>query len=753
MTSENKLFKSWTYFFGSERQDDPYSLAIGIDGAIYVAGYAGGSFDGQANNGNSDGFITKIDNLGNRLWTRIIGIGSYDIIYSTATSRDNFVYVAGSIGPGSFYGESGKDSPSNSFLSKLDSDGNMVWNRLIGAGNYYLDNITAISTSGDGYIYVTGWTTNSLDGQSKLGLTDGFLIKFNPNGTKEWTRLFGSNSYDYAYALTTDSDGHVYIAGQTKGAIDDQPKYGQEDAFLIKFQGDGTKAWSRTFGSELWDSGNSIALDAEGGIYVSGFTDGNFNGFQNMGGRDGFIAKFTSDGLNPLTIQTGSMSTDYPWAIAIDDEGNIFQAGEKNHGRQAFLSKYNETGDILWNYEVDAGFNNSFRALAFDESGALYSAGFTTGSFDGHTNIGSNDAFLQKWTPEIRSGISGKIYHWKSHALLDKVSVQSLDYSLQSSPLDSALEFRNLSINSETGRITMEVWIKPSSNIESFDFTAYGPPGSVLEYSSSLDSNWSTLSNSENTGQLLVGAFLSTFGARGLTDPAQVGTLTTQLAVGSNDVRISFSDVKVGEYTSPNFSIGIAGATTDANGDFSFASLPAGSSRIIAARESTDGSNGVTSADALAALRLAVGVNPNIDPDGTGPLAALKVSPYQLIAADANQDGKVTSADALAILRMAVKLTTAVPQEWFFVEETRDLWNEGTGQSALTRTNAAWSRAIEAQAPGDVSLVGVLKGDVNGSWTAPTGAKDLDDLKPGYFADLSQRIGAPMDQFGVYSGG
>jgi hypothetical protein len=175
---------------------------------------------------------------------------------------------------------------------------------------------------------------------------------------------------------------------------------------------------------------------------------------------------------------------------------------------------------------------------------------------------------------------------------------------------------------------------------------------------------------------------------------------------------------------------------------------------LSASRVANDGSNGVTSADALAALRLAVGINPNTDPDGPeGPLQPLKVSPYQFMAADANQDGKVTSADALAILRMAVKLPTAVAQEWFFVEDTRDLWNEITGQSALTRTNATWDRNINATAPGEVNLVGVLKGDVNGSWTAPAGAQDLDMLEPGYFADLAQRIGAPMDQFGVYSAG
>ena len=222
--------------------------------------------------------------------------------------------------------------------------------------------------------------------------------------------------------------------------------------------------------------------------------------------------------------------------------------------------------------------------------------------------------------------------------------------------------------------------------------------------------------------------------------------------MGATDVQIAFSEVQVGASSVPDLALGMAGTTTAADGTFEFTTLPAGHYGLGATRAAGDGTNGVTSADALAALRLAVGINPNPDPDGTGPQQALKVSPYQLIAADANQDGKVSAADALAILRMAVKLPTAVAQEWFFVEDTRDLWNESTGQSALTRTDATWDRVIDAQAPSEVNLVGILKGDVNGSWTAPAGAQDLDVLAPGYFADLSQRIGAPMDQFGVYPG-
>ena len=133
--------------------------------------------------------------------------------------------------------------------------------------------------------------------------------------------------------------------------------------------------------------------------------------------------------------------------------------------------------------------------------------------------------------------------------------------------------------------------------------------------------------------------------------------------------------------------------------------------------------NAVTSADALAALRIAVGLNPNPDPDGTGPKTAPAISPYQIMAADVNGNGTVTSADALAILRMAVKLSTALPQEWLFVEEARDFWNEATQSFALSRTNANWDRAIPVPAQGgSLNLVGILKGDVNGVYRSQANA-------------------------------
>jgi hypothetical protein len=100
---------------------------------------------------------------------------------------------------------------------------------------------------------------------------------------------------------------------------------------------------------------------------------------------------------------------------------------------------------------------------------------------------------------------------------------------------------------------------------------------------------------------------------------------------------------------------------------------------------------------------------------------------------------------------MAVKAPTALGQEWLFVNESKDLWNETTATSSLTKTNAAWDAGLGVGLHSDatVNLVGVLKGDVNGSWTAPTGSTDLDVTNPTYFQLLGTQLGVPTDVWGV----
>jgi cyclophilin family peptidyl-prolyl cis-trans isomerase len=233
-----------------------------------------------------------------------------------------------------------------------------------------------------------------------------------------------------------------------------------------------------------------------------------------------------------------------------------------------------------------------------------------------------------------------------------------------------------------------------------------------------------------------------------VVDPAMEG-LSGRVYDWKTHTLLSSVDVKL---TSQSPAASLA-ASSGADGTFGVVALQAGNYKLEASKALTAAETGsaINSADALAALKIAVGRNPNADPDGDGPLTAPPVSPYQFIAADANQDGKITSADALAILKMAVKRSDAPAREWLFVNENQDFWNEVTSSFMTTRSKVEWEKALQVSSPSTAqkNVVAVLKGDVNGSWVAPAGSQDLDVMIPTYFTDLAAKLEVPAHQWAV----
>jgi hypothetical protein len=177
--------------------------------------------------------------------------------------------------------------------------------------------------------------------------------------------------------------------------------------------------------------------------------------------------------------------------------------------------------------------------------------------------------------------------------------------------------------------------------------------------------------------------------------------------------------------------------------------------RVSASRAVDPGeaARAINAADVLAALKLASGRAPNPTQGETGT-ASLPLSPYQVIAADINRDGKVTTDDALGILKIAVGATESPAPVWRFAAESETLWNAGTG-SVYTRQSVSTSDGPASAKSGQekpINLVGVLTGDVDGSWR-PGSAEALpaggyDQLPLEYFQSLGLTPEA-LAQFGI----
>src|SRR5437867_4288428 len=97
----------------------------------------------------------------------------------------------------------------------------------------------------------------------------------------QWLREFGTAGSEVGYAVAVDASD-VYVAGPTDGALPGQTNAGGNDAFLRKYDADGTEVWTRQFGSLDYDDAESVAADVSG-IYVVGLTAGTLPGQTSAG--------------------------------------------------------------------------------------------------------------------------------------------------------------------------------------------------------------------------------------------------------------------------------------------------------------------------------------------------------------------------------------------------------------------------------------------------------------------------------------
>ncbi len=177
------------------------------------------------------------------------------------------------------------------YLNKFGPDGTLQWTRV--GGSSAQDVATGVVIASVGKLYVCGYTYGALDGQTNTGGSDAFLVQYLPDGSKGWTRQFGSATNDYSGVVKVDIADNIYVSGPSEGAFDGQTnRSGGSDAFFALFTPDGTRRWTRFFGTSAEVSGPAIDVGRDGAIYQAGGTAGAFDGQTNAGGSDAFLTRW-----------------------------------------------------------------------------------------------------------------------------------------------------------------------------------------------------------------------------------------------------------------------------------------------------------------------------------------------------------------------------------------------------------------------------------------------------------------------------
>jgi hypothetical protein len=355
----------WAKRAGGTTSDEAYSVAVDTSGNVFVAGIFHSTtiiFGSTTltNAGNYDIFLAKYDSNGNVLWAKRAGGAGLDRAYSVTVDVSGNAYLAGYFASSSIvFGSTTLTSvgAEDIFLAKYGVNGNVLWAKSAGSALYDGATSVAVDTSGNVYMagvfrsstIVFGSTTLTNAGVSNYDI---FLAKYDINGNIVWAKSAGSTSDDVATSVTVDLLGNLYVTGYFKSpslifgstTLSNADNTGNSyDLFISKYDINGNVVWAKSAGSTGDDFVNSIALDALGNPYVTGYFNSSTLSFgsttlTNVGSNNIFLAKYDVNGNVVWAKSSGGTDNDFASSVVVDPSGNVCVSGYFNSPSITFNS-------------------------------------------------------------------------------------------------------------------------------------------------------------------------------------------------------------------------------------------------------------------------------------------------------------------------------------------------------------------------------------------------------------------------------
>jgi hypothetical protein len=640
---------SYSTYLGGIGDDEGHGITTDTSGNAYVTGITfSNNFPTlnslQTYRGAGDVFITKLNPAGtSKIYSTYIGGNAEETGYDIAVDGAENVFVTGGTDStdfpttvGALDRQCGTDgtcnpNPLNSvkgtdvFVLKLNAAGSaLLYSTYIGGNERETGHGLAIDSSGNAY--VGGWTgsgdfpttvgaydrqcgtdgnCNPIDSVNKA--EDAFVLKLNATGSALlYSTFVGGSGSDYALDIGLDSSGNVYFAGtsnnntyptlnayQSTWTAGSDPQYGNyEDAVVTKVNPTGTGlVFSTYIGGTGKDYANGIALDNSGAVYIIGYTSSSnyptANPFQLAfagGTYDSFVTKLNPAG-NSLAYSTylGGTKDDYGYAIAVDSSGNAYVLGDSHSGNYPLVNpvqtqggsdpvifsgnfpditvaKLNPAGNALLYSTYLGGSNerNSGSAIAVDSSGNAYVTGYTLATnFPAANALQPNKVFGTCGFFPCSDAVIVKIADTNGHAIGGRIADSGGNGIVQVTV-------------TLTGSQTGDTLTDANGN---YSFPNLAPSGN---YTVTPSKNFYTFAPTSQTFNSLSSPQTADF----------TGTSTAAITINgkvSNGPGTGISAVTITLTGSQNSSV-----QTDANGNYSFANLPAGGNYTVTPSRNTD---------------------------------------------------------------------------------------------------------------------------------------------------------------------
>jgi hypothetical protein len=352
--------------------------------------------DASLSSTTRDVSLRVVGSLLSMMWASVVGSPESDYAYDAAVDSAGNTYITGSRGPGSATG--------GWQTVKLSPLGALEWMELYGTEG----SSAGLDIDANGDVYVAGTTPGSE--------LDYLTLKYDSSGNLLWERIYKGKgkSAKWASDVAVDDAGNYFVTGLNK----------DHDWLTVKFDQAGNESWSaiRDAGAYV---GNPAPVEIEvrdGFVYVAGDYSGDPE-------ADFHLVKYDADGneLWGRTYDTGRR--DYAKDLAVDAEGNVYLVGDFRNceGQSSYcfdvlVLKYDASGTLLWDQLYNAGEHERADAIATDEEGNVYVAGYQKNYCDSH--------FIIKYHPS--GGMIWETWNEPSEAMTCRFSDITVneDYSI-----------------------------------------------------------------------------------------------------------------------------------------------------------------------------------------------------------------------------------------------------------------------------------------------------------------------------------
>jgi hypothetical protein len=292
----------WHTFYGPGPAPIEGDIAFADDGSVYITGPSGcwlGDADAPplhpCSGDYADIVVIKLDSHGAYQWHTYYGGDEEDGSLGIAIADDGSVYIAGSsmyswVGDGGAAPLHPHSEYGDLVVVKLDSTGTYQWHTFYGSSDS--DSGRGIAIDGDGNVYITGRSQASWTGDGDAmplhphsGGYDITALKLDSQGAYQWHTFYGSSDSDDSRGIAVDNDGGVYISGHgyaswlgDAAAAPLHPYSGNLDIITLKLDSQGAYQWHTFHGSGDFDLGGRLAVLQDGRVYVTGLSSVSWKG-------------------------------------------------------------------------------------------------------------------------------------------------------------------------------------------------------------------------------------------------------------------------------------------------------------------------------------------------------------------------------------------------------------------------------------------------------------------------------------------